>query len=81
MVKQYKASGRRSSGNREAYPFYPVKKKEDYNFDLYQIDYEKVLEETKEYPKEDKFELFKKGYITYSSQDKVIPEETEYETQ
>ena len=59
---------------------YPVKKKEDYNFDLYQIDYEKVLEETKEYPKEDKFELFKKGYITYSSQAKVIPEETEYET-
>lgn len=59
---------------------YPVKKKEDYNFDLYQIDYEKRLEETKEYPKEDKFELLKKGYITYSSQDDVIPEETEYET-
>lgn len=59
---------------------YPVKKKENYNFDLYQIDYEKVLEETKEYPKEDKFELLKKGYITYSSQDKIIPEETEYET-
>ncbi|MEW6110086.1 MAG: DEAD/DEAH box helicase family protein [Nitrospirota bacterium] len=59
---------------------YPVKKKEDYNFDLYQIDYEKVLEETKEYPKEDKFELLKKGYIIFSSQAKVIPEETEYET-
>ncbi len=59
---------------------YPVKKKENYNFDLYQIDYEKVLEETKEYPMEDKFELLKKGYITYSSQDEVIPEETEYET-
>ncbi len=59
---------------------YPVKKKENYNFDLYQIDYEKVLEETKEYLKEDKFELLKKGYITYSSQDRIIPEETEYET-
>lgn len=59
---------------------YPVEKKENYNFDLHQIDYEKVLEETKEYPKEDKFELLKKGYITYSSQAKVIPEETEYET-
>lgn len=57
-----------------------MNKKEDYNFDLYQIDYEKVLEETKEYPKEDKFELLKKGYITYSSQAKVVPEETEYET-
>jgi len=60
--------------------FYPVKKKENYNFDLYQIDYEKVLEETKEYSKEDKFELLKKGYITYSSQDRIVPEETEYET-
>ncbi|MFZ6016995.1 MAG: DEAD/DEAH box helicase [Nitrospirota bacterium] len=59
---------------------YPVSKKEDYNFDLYQIDYEKVLEGTKEYPKEDKFELLKKGYITFSSQSKIVPEETEYET-
>src|SRR3990172_3288417 len=58
---------------------YPVAKKEDYNFDLYQIDYEKVLEETKKYPKEDKFELLKKGYITFSSQDEVIPQKTEYE--
>jgi type III restriction enzyme len=59
---------------------YPVKKKEDYSFDLYQIDYEKVIDEIKEYPKEDEFELLKKGYITYSSQDKIVPEETEYET-
>jgi type III restriction enzyme len=58
---------------------YPVEKKEDYNFDLYQIDYEKVIEESKEYPKEDEFELLKKGYITYSSQDKTVPVETEYE--
>ena len=58
---------------------YPVAKKEDYNFDLYQIDYEKVIEESKEYPKEDEFELLKKGFITYSSQDKTVPVETEYE--
>ena len=58
---------------------YPVEKKEDYNFELYQIDYEKVIEETKEYPKENEFELLNKGYITYSSQDEIIPEKTEYE--
>ena len=58
---------------------YPVAKKEDYNFDLYQIDYEKVIEASKEYPKEDEFELLKKGFITYSSQDKTVPVETEYE--
>ncbi|MDP2753798.1 MAG: DEAD/DEAH box helicase family protein, partial [Nitrospirota bacterium] len=59
---------------------YPVEKKDDYNFDLYQIDYEKVIEESREYPKEDEFKLLKKGYITFSSQDAIIPEETEYET-
>lgn len=59
---------------------YPVAKKEDYNFDLYQIDYEKVIEESREYPKDDEFELLKKGFITYSSQDKIVPAETEYET-
>ena len=58
---------------------YPVAKKEDYNFDLYQIDYEKVTIESKEYLKEDEFELLKKGYITYSSQDRIIPADTEYE--
>ena len=58
---------------------YPVKKKENYNFDLYQIDYEKIIEESKEYPKEGEFELLKKGYITYSSQAEIISEETEYE--
>lgn len=57
---------------------YPVKKKEDYNFDLYQIDYEKVIDEIKKYPKEDEFELLKKGYITYSSQDKIIKKGTIY---
>ena len=59
---------------------YPVKKKENYNFDLYQIDYEKVIEEAKEYPKVDEFELLKKGYISYSSQDEIVSKETEYET-
>jgi type III restriction enzyme len=59
---------------------YPVEKKEDYNFDLYQIDYDKVIEETKQYPKEDEFELLKKGYISYSTQGEIISEQTEYET-
>jgi type III restriction enzyme len=59
---------------------YSVEKKEDYNFDLYQIDYEKVIKDIKEYPKEDTFILLKKGYITYSSQDFIIPKQTEYET-
>ncbi|MBU1207355.1 MAG: hypothetical protein KKH04_10590, partial [Proteobacteria bacterium] len=58
---------------------YPVEKKEDYNFDLYHIDYRRTEEEV-EYPQEDLFELLKKGYITYSSQEKVTPEETIYET-
>ena len=57
---------------------YPVKKKEDYNFDLHNIDY-KRNEEPVEYAQEDPFELLKKGYISYSSQDDVVPEETEYE--
>jgi type III restriction enzyme len=59
---------------------YPIEKKEDYNFDLHQINYEKVIEEIKEYPKEEEFELLKKGYITYSTQAAIIPEQTEYET-
>lgn len=58
---------------------YPVEKKEDYNFDIYQIDYEKVIEQTKQYPKEDEFQLLKKGYITFSTQDEIISEKTEYE--
>jgi type III restriction enzyme len=57
---------------------YPVDKKEDYNFDLYQIDYEKLIEETKEYLKEDEFELLKKGYITYSSQEEDVEKSTTY---
>ncbi|MBU0478756.1 DEAD/DEAH box helicase family protein [bacterium] len=57
---------------------YPVEKKEDYNFNLYQIDYEKVIEETKEYPKEDEFELLKKGYIAYWSQEEDVEKSTTY---
>jgi len=58
---------------------YPITKKEDYNFELHQIDYEKDIIETKEFIKEDQFELLKKGYITYSSQDEILPRKTEYE--
>ena len=58
---------------------YPIEKKKDYNFEIHQIDYEKVIEGVREYIKEDEFELLKKGYITYSSQEEIIPEETEYE--
>lgn len=57
---------------------YPVDKREDYSFDLYQIDYEKLIEETRQYAKEDEFKLLKKGYITYSSQEKDVEKSTTY---
>jgi len=57
---------------------YPVEKKEEYNFDLYQIDYDKLIEEIKEYQKKDEFELLKKGYITYSSQAEDAEKSTTY---
>jgi len=56
---------------------YPVPKKEDYNFDLYNIDYKRNEEEV-EYPQEDPFELLKKGYITYSSQAEEVEKSTTY---
>jgi type III restriction enzyme len=56
---------------------YPVKKKEDYNFDLHNIDYKRNEEEV-EYPQEDPFELLKKGYITYSSQAEAVEKSTTY---
>jgi len=56
---------------------YPVKKKEDYNFDLYNIDYKRNEEEV-EYPQEDPYELLKKGYITYSSQAEAVEKSTTY---
>jgi type III restriction enzyme len=58
---------------------YPVEKKEDYNFDLYNIDY-KRNEELVEYPQEDPYKLLEKGYITYSTQEERRQEETIYET-
>jgi len=57
---------------------YTVKKKEDYNFDLNNIEYKRAEEEV-EYPQEDLYELLKKGYIIYSSQGEIIPKETTYE--
>jgi len=56
---------------------YPVEKTEDYNFDLYNIDYKRVEEEV-EYPQEDPYELLKKGYITYSSQAETVEKSTTY---
>lgn len=56
---------------------YPVKKKEDYNFDLHNIVYKRTEEEV-EYPQEDAFELLKKGYITYSSQAEAVEKSTTY---
>ena len=58
---------------------YPVEKKEDYNFDLYNIDY-KRNEELVEYPQEDPYKLLEKGYITYSTQEEKTQDETIYET-
>ncbi len=57
---------------------YHVEKKENYNFDLYNIKYKRDDKEV-EYPQEVPYELLKKGYITYSSQAEIVPEETEYE--
>ncbi|MBC7230784.1 MAG: DEAD/DEAH box helicase family protein [Actinobacteria bacterium] len=56
---------------------YPVAKKKDYNFDLYNIDYERIEEEVK-YPQEDPYQLLKKGYINYSSQAETVEKSTTY---
>jgi len=58
---------------------YPVKKKEDYKFDLCNIHYNRNEEEV-EYPQKDPYELLNKGYINYSTQEEIIQEETVYET-
>jgi type III restriction enzyme len=55
----------------------PVKKKEDYNFDLHNIKYDRNEEEV-EYTQEDPYELLKKGYITYSSQAEAVEKSTTY---
>jgi len=57
---------------------YPIEKKEDFNFDLHNIEYKKV-EEAGEYPQEDPYDLLKKGYVTYSSQAEAIEKSTTYE--
>src|SRR3989304_7827908 len=49
---------------------YQIEKKEDYNFDLYNINYKRNEKEV-EYPQKDSYELLKKGYISYSTQEKI----------
>ena len=56
---------------------YPVEKKENYNFDLYNIEYRRN-EKLVDYPQEDPYELLKKGYITYSSQAEAVEKSTTY---
>ncbi len=56
---------------------YPIEKKENYNFDLYNIAYKRIEEEV-EYPQEGLYELLKKDYIAYSSQAEAVEESTTY---
>lgn len=56
---------------------YRIQKKEDYNFELYNIDYKRNEEEV-EYPQKDPYELLKKGYIAYSSQAEAVERSTTY---
>jgi type III restriction enzyme len=56
---------------------YPVEKKEDYNFNLFNIIYKRTEKEV-EYPQEEAFELLRKGYITYSSQAEAVEKSTTY---
>jgi len=56
---------------------YPVAKKEDYNFVIYNVDYVRSEEEI-EYTHECMFELLAKGYIAYSSQAEAIEKSTTY---
>ena len=56
---------------------YPVEKKENYNFELYNIDYKRIEEEV-EYPQQDAYELLKKGYISYASQVEDVEKNTTY---
>ena len=57
---------------------HPVVKSPDYNFDIYQIQYEKKEIES-EVPQVEPYELLKKGYITYSTQVESAEKETVYE--
>ncbi|MEW6685138.1 MAG: DEAD/DEAH box helicase family protein [Candidatus Edwardsbacteria bacterium] len=58
--------------------FYPVKKTREYNFEIYQLEYQKNEIET-EIAHEEPYELLKKGYITFSTQIKGVEKETVYE--
>ncbi len=58
---------------------YPIEKNENYNFDLYNIEYKRI-EKPVEYPQEEPFKLLEKGHISYSSQKEEIEEKTIYQT-
>jgi type III restriction enzyme len=55
---------------------YPVKKQQDYNFTIHNIDYAK-LTETEEYKQQKEYE-FTKGFITLIRQAPALERETEY---
>ena len=57
---------------------YAVVKSPDYNFDIYQIQYEKKPIAS-EIPKQEPYNLLKKGYITYSTQVESAEKGTVYE--
>jgi type III restriction enzyme len=56
---------------------YPIEKKENYNFFLWNIRY-KRSETERTYPQEDSFNLLKKGFINYSSQTEMLEKDTTY---
>jgi type III restriction enzyme len=57
---------------------YPVVKSPDYNFKIYQIQYDKKPVES-EVPQQEPYELLRKGYITYSTQVESAEKQTVYE--
>ena len=58
---------------------YPVEKKEDYNFDLHNVELEyKPYEEEVEHPQQGPYKLLKKGFIDYSSQAEELKKGTTY---
>ncbi|OPZ93843.1 MAG: Type III restriction enzyme, res subunit [candidate division TA06 bacterium ADurb.Bin417] len=56
---------------------YPIIKKDDYHFDIYNIDYRRV-EKKGDHPQEDQYKILDKGYINYSSQAEVLEKITRY---
>jgi type III restriction enzyme len=57
---------------------YPVEKSEDYNFDIFNIEYKRV-EKEEEHPQEDAYKLLERGFITYASQEATVKVDTTYE--